>query len=122
NENFNYYGITDESLCPLCKLDHDDDNGIEGNYKAGSYYIKCEQRGIEIEFPEEKSTIHEAVQKRFSFLRYTNSNAWYRDVFKYTNSEAKCPVCEEVHTRSGIWGNWSCLEFAGNSSKGIKQN
>ena len=23
NENFNYYGITDESLCPLCKLDHD---------------------------------------------------------------------------------------------------
>ncbi|CAG8471214.1 5667_t:CDS:10 [Ambispora gerdemannii] len=44
-----YYGITDESLCPLCKLDHDDNNGIEGRYEIGSYYIKCEQRGIEIE-------------------------------------------------------------------------
>ncbi|CAH1767989.1 12325_t:CDS:2 [Entrophospora sp. SA101] len=56
--NVDYYGITDESSCPLCKLDHDDDSGIEGRYEIGeseircsasSYYIKCEQRGIEIE-------------------------------------------------------------------------
>ncbi|RHZ45499.1 hypothetical protein Glove_673g12 [Diversispora epigaea] len=47
-------------------------------------------------FPEEKSIIHEAVHIRFSFLSYTNSNAWYRDVFKYTDSEAKCPICKEV--------------------------
>ncbi|CAG8728049.1 7834_t:CDS:2, partial [Cetraspora pellucida] len=49
NGNNDYYGITNKSLCTLCKLDHDDDNGIEGRYKIGSYYIKCEQRGIEIE-------------------------------------------------------------------------
>ncbi|RHZ85026.1 hypothetical protein Glove_73g8 [Diversispora epigaea] len=49
DENDDYYGIIDESLCPLCKLDHDDDDGIEGRYEIGSYYIKCEQRGIEIE-------------------------------------------------------------------------
>ncbi|CAG8604332.1 5490_t:CDS:2, partial [Diversispora eburnea] len=60
-------------------------------------------------FPEEKDVIIEAVQKRFPFLRYIKSNAWYRDVFKYTNSEAKCPICKEVHTRLGIWGDWSCL-------------
>ena len=48
NEDVNYYGITTESLCPICKLIHEDEEGIEGNYKAGSYYIKCEQRGIEI--------------------------------------------------------------------------
>ncbi|CAG8656389.1 7835_t:CDS:1, partial [Diversispora eburnea] len=60
-------------------------------------------------FPEEKDMIIEAVHKRFPFLSYTNSNAWYRDVFKYTNSEAKCPICKEVHTRLGIWGDWSCL-------------
>ncbi|CAG8636767.1 9031_t:CDS:2, partial [Diversispora eburnea] len=24
-------------------------------------------------------------------------------------SEAKCPICKEVHTRLGIWGDWSCL-------------
>jgi len=51
-ENFDYYGITDETtcgdyICPLCKLGHDDEE-IEGRYKAGSYFIKCEQREIEI--------------------------------------------------------------------------
>ncbi|CAB4411356.1 unnamed protein product [Rhizophagus irregularis] len=55
SENFDYYGITDETSCriskktiyPLCKLGHDDKE-IEGKYKAESYFIKCEQREIEI--------------------------------------------------------------------------
>ncbi|GBC09900.1 hypothetical protein RclHR1_00920018 [Rhizophagus clarus] len=51
-ENFDYYGITDETtcgdyICPLCKLGHDDEE-IEGTYNTGSYFIKCEQRKIEI--------------------------------------------------------------------------
>ena len=48
SEDFDYYGITDETLCPLCKLDHDDEEGIDGRYEAGSYFIKCEQCEIEI--------------------------------------------------------------------------
>jgi hypothetical protein len=48
SENFNYYGITDKTSCPLCKLDHDDEKGIEGRYEARSYFIKCEQHEIEI--------------------------------------------------------------------------
>ena len=48
SENFDYYGVTDKTLCPLCKLDHDDEESIEGRYKTGSYFIKCEQREIEI--------------------------------------------------------------------------
>ena len=48
SENFDYYGITDETSCSLCKLMHDDKESIEGTYKAGSYFIKCEQREIEI--------------------------------------------------------------------------
>ena len=54
SENFDYYGITDETscdpkrTCPLCSLDHDDEESIEGRYKAGSYFIKCEQRKVEI--------------------------------------------------------------------------
>ncbi|RGB39846.1 hypothetical protein C1646_445593 [Rhizophagus diaphanus] len=48
SEDFDYYGINDETLCPLCKLDHDDEEGIDGMYKSGSYFIKCEQREIEI--------------------------------------------------------------------------
>ena len=49
SENVDYYGIADETLCPLCQLDHDGDEDIEGRYEIGSYYVKCEQRGIEIE-------------------------------------------------------------------------
>uniref|UniRef100_U9V0D0 Uncharacterized protein n=1 Tax=Rhizophagus irregularis (strain DAOM 181602 / DAOM 197198 / MUCL 43194) TaxID=747089 RepID=U9V0D0_RHIID len=48
SENFDYYGITGETSCPLCSLDHDDEESIEGRYKSGSYFIKCEQREIEI--------------------------------------------------------------------------
>ncbi len=48
SENFDYYGITNETSCPLCSLDHDDEESIEGRYKARSYFIKCEQREIEI--------------------------------------------------------------------------
>ena len=55
SENFDYYGITDETscgvsretICPLCKLGHDDEE-IEGRYKARSYFIKCKQHEIEI--------------------------------------------------------------------------
>ncbi|CAB4494897.1 unnamed protein product [Rhizophagus irregularis] len=48
SENFDYYGITGETSCPLCSLDHDDEESIEGRYKSGSYFIKCEQREIEL--------------------------------------------------------------------------
>ena len=48
SENFNNYGITDETSCPLCKLDYGDEESIEGRYKTGSYFIKCEQHEIEI--------------------------------------------------------------------------
>ncbi|CAG8607480.1 7533_t:CDS:2, partial [Diversispora eburnea] len=74
------------------------------NYLSQDCVIKI------FKFPEEKDIIHETVHKRFPFLSYTNSNAWYRDVFKYTDSEAKCPVCKEVYTCLGIWGDWSCLD------------
>ncbi|CAG8706658.1 6064_t:CDS:2, partial [Cetraspora pellucida] len=48
SKNVDYYRITDKTLCPLCKLKHNDED-IEGRYKIGSYYVKCEQHGIEIE-------------------------------------------------------------------------
>ncbi|CAG8599702.1 11969_t:CDS:2, partial [Diversispora eburnea] len=59
------------------------------NYLSQDCVIKISK------FPEEKGIIHETVHKRFPFLSYTNSNTWYRDVFKYTDSEAKCPICKD---------------------------
>src|SRR4051794_29353330 len=46
SENFDYYGITGETLCSLCKLGHNDEKNIEDKYKAESYFIKCEQHEI----------------------------------------------------------------------------
>ena len=48
SENFNYYSITDETSCLLCKLDHNDEENLEGRYKVKSYFIKYEQHEIEI--------------------------------------------------------------------------
>jgi len=48
SKNFNYYRITNDTLCPLCKLGHDNKESIESRYKARFYFVKCEQREIEI--------------------------------------------------------------------------
>ncbi|RHZ69782.1 hypothetical protein Glove_278g38 [Diversispora epigaea] len=48
NEGVDYYGINVETLCPICKLNHEDGEGVEGNYEAGSYYIKCETSEIDM--------------------------------------------------------------------------
>ncbi|PKK73365.1 hypothetical protein RhiirC2_776128 [Rhizophagus irregularis] len=55
SENFDYYRIINDTSCGLkrtcsllCSLDHDDEESIEGRYKAGSYFIKCKQHEIEI--------------------------------------------------------------------------
>ncbi|CAH1768238.1 2527_t:CDS:2, partial [Entrophospora sp. SA101] len=149
DENNDYYGITDESLCPICKSDHYEDKEWEAKLtelpsvlsdKTRSRFYNryknktgldpwinsetSESKQIEEDasnhlsrdciikismFPEEKSIIHEAVHKRFP-LSFTHSNAWYRDVFKYTDSKAECPVCKKAHTHRGVWGDWSCLE------------
>ncbi|CAG8632422.1 10972_t:CDS:2, partial [Diversispora eburnea] len=105
-------------LDPWIKSETSEISPIEktDNYLSQDCVIKISK------FPEEKSIIHETVYKCFPFLSYTNSNAWYQDVFKYTDPEAKCPICKEVHTRLGIWNDWSCLEFTGNSGRDTKQN
>ncbi|PKB98130.1 hypothetical protein RhiirA5_431883 [Rhizophagus irregularis] len=32
SENFDYYGITNKTSCPLCSLDHNDEESIKGRY------------------------------------------------------------------------------------------
>ncbi|RHZ47934.1 hypothetical protein Glove_564g37 [Diversispora epigaea] len=89
NKGVNYYGINAETLCLIYKLNHEDRKDVEDNYKAEFYYIKCKTSEINI-------------------IQYIGR---HRDVFKYTDSEAKCPVYKDVYTRLGIWGDWSCLEI-----------
>ncbi|CAG8760109.1 15765_t:CDS:10, partial [Cetraspora pellucida] len=139
NENANYYGINVESLCPICKLNHEDEDGIKGEYKDGSYYIKCEAsksdtlcltpkyldwqgKLIGILTDKNRSKLYKRYNEETRLDPWINSetsessqsesanNHLSRDYFfKYTDSEAKCPICEEVHTRLGIWDDWSWL-------------
>ena len=46
-----YEEINVESLCPICELSQEDEEGIKGEYKDGSYYIKCEASKISTVMP-----------------------------------------------------------------------
>ncbi|CAG8517959.1 14367_t:CDS:2, partial [Cetraspora pellucida] len=48
DKNDDYYEITNESLYLLCKLNHNEENDIEGRYEIGFYNLKCKQHRIEI--------------------------------------------------------------------------
>ncbi|CAG8448678.1 3913_t:CDS:2 [Cetraspora pellucida] len=101
--NDDYYGITDESLCLLCKLDHDDENGIKGKYKIGSYNLKCEQCEIEVKW-EAKLTelpspltdnIYSRLYKRYK--KKTGLNPWINfetsEFFQVKDNKNKTEVC-----------------------------
>ncbi|CAJ0854460.1 16773_t:CDS:2, partial [Entrophospora sp. SA101] len=45
--NVDYYGITDESSCPLCKLDHDDDSE-KANKTLTPEYLEWEAKLTEL--------------------------------------------------------------------------
>ncbi|RHZ71211.1 hypothetical protein Glove_261g90 [Diversispora epigaea] len=118
------------SLYPVCKLNHEDGKSVKAYFeemtlraltpKYLDWYAKLVEPSSSLtdkihciikisKFPEKKDLIIKTVHKHFPFLTYTNSNAWHRDVFKYIDSEAKCPICKEIYTRYCIWGDWSDL-------------
>ncbi|CAG8724390.1 16927_t:CDS:2, partial [Cetraspora pellucida] len=118
NRNNDYYRIIDESLCPLCKSDHYEDKAklelpsILSNKTRFRFYNRYKKKTgldpwINSETSESKQDAsnhlsQDCIIKISKFLEEKN-------VFKYTDSEAKCLVCKDVHTHLGIWGDWSCL-------------
>src|SRR6185436_8483697 len=38
-EKFDYYDIIEGSLCPVCKLYHEDGKSVKGRYEVGTYFI-----------------------------------------------------------------------------------
>ncbi|RHZ83613.1 hypothetical protein Glove_89g47 [Diversispora epigaea] len=47
-KKFDYYDINEGSSCPVCKLSHEDGKSVKSKYEAGSYFIICKKREIEI--------------------------------------------------------------------------
>ncbi|PKC55662.1 hypothetical protein RhiirA1_542425 [Rhizophagus irregularis] len=80
-ENFDYYGITDETscgnyICPLCKLGHDD----------------------------------EKIEEHFPYLKFGNSFRGI-DNYNFTSLQpwnSPCPICDGKHGNYGLYGSWYC--------------
>ncbi|RHZ52557.1 hypothetical protein Glove_460g18 [Diversispora epigaea] len=90
-KNIDYYGVNAESPCPICKLNHEEENGINGEYKDGSYYIKCEASGIDIIIPA------------YAEIIVSKKNIDYYGV----NAESPCPICKLNHEEeNGINGEY----------------
>ncbi|PKY60727.1 hypothetical protein RhiirA4_431335, partial [Rhizophagus irregularis] len=126
SENFDYYGITGETSCPLCSLDHDDEESIEGRYKKETgnepYAWQLSEAVINTssvpqvilsnksrlpisilpEDPEEKRKhIIGLVLERFPYLSLVDSNE-RADSFSL-NSSILCPLCKGVHKEKSIF-------------------
>ncbi|UZN99522.1 uncharacterized protein OCT59_000790 [Rhizophagus irregularis] len=95
SENFDYYGITNEKLCPLCKLGHDDEESIEEtghepwqlsearlfinlkpenkvSYLSSSE--QCEEKGlITFKVRPDPELIIKSVLEHFPYLKFGNS-------------------------------------------------
>ncbi|CAJ0841696.1 13992_t:CDS:2 [Entrophospora sp. SA101] len=113
DENNDYYGITDESLCPICKSDHYEDKEWEAELTELPSILSDKTRSRFYNRYKNKTGLDPWINSETSESKQIEEDAGNhlsRDyVFKYTDSEAKCPVCKEVHTHRGIWGDWSCL-------------
>ncbi|PKY30052.1 hypothetical protein RhiirB3_446950, partial [Rhizophagus irregularis] len=122
SENVDYYGIIDKTSCPLCKLDHDDEEGIEetGNEpwqfsevhgsevinsmpenKVSSFSEQCEEEGS-ITF------IIKSVLKHFPYLKFRNS---FRGIDNYNFAlpqpwNSPCPICNGKYGNYGLQGEW----------------
>ncbi|UZO19152.1 uncharacterized protein OCT59_010452 [Rhizophagus irregularis] len=137
SENFDYYGITDKTscdpkrTCPLCSLDHDDEESIEARPDPELIIkSKDEEQDYEVlegsdqnnvlevvlpEDPEEKRKhIIGLVLKKFPYLSLDDSDEHY-DTFNL-DSSALCPLCNGDHkvNRSifdEIKGEWGAGEY-----------
>ncbi|PKK60571.1 hypothetical protein RhiirC2_793137 [Rhizophagus irregularis] len=135
SENFDYYGITDETSCPLCKLDHNDEESIEEtryepwqlsearlliNSKPEnkvsylSFSEQCEEKGhIIFEAKPDPELIIKSVLKHFTYLKFRNS---FRGIDNYNFASPQpwsspCPICDGKHGNYGLHGEWYGTEY-----------
>ncbi|RGB22114.1 hypothetical protein C1646_776612 [Rhizophagus diaphanus] len=132
SEDFDYYGINDETLCPLCKLDHDDEEGIdetgyelwqlsedrllinskpENKVSFSFSSEQCEEKGpITFEVRPDPELIIKSVLEHFPYLKFGNSFRGI-DNYDFTSPQpwsSPCPICDGKHGNYGLHGSWYC--------------
>ncbi|RGB29279.1 hypothetical protein C1646_766761 [Rhizophagus diaphanus] len=137
SENFDYYGITDETSCPLCSLDHHDEESIEEtgyepwqlseahaseasllvNSKPEnkvsylSFSGQYEEKGpITFKAKPDPELIIKSVLEHFTYLKFRNSFRGI-DNYDFTSPQpwsSPCPICDGIHKNYGLHGSWYC--------------
>ncbi|CAG8545093.1 4865_t:CDS:2 [Cetraspora pellucida] len=74
SENFDYYGITSETLCPLCKLDHEGEEGIEDKIRSKLYKRYKNETGLDPWIKSESLQISEASIAKKNVNNYIPQN------------------------------------------------
>ncbi|PKY41600.1 hypothetical protein RhiirA4_539726 [Rhizophagus irregularis] len=132
NENFDYYGITDETSCSLCSLDHNDEESIEEtghepwqlsedrllinlkpenkvSYLSSSE--QCEETGpITFEVRPDPELTIKSVLEHFPYLKFRNSFRGI-DNYDFTSPQpwsSPYPICDGKHENYGLYGSWYC--------------
>ncbi|GET54613.1 hypothetical protein GLOIN_2v1764899 [Rhizophagus irregularis DAOM 181602=DAOM 197198] len=117
SENFNYYGITDETSYPLCKLKYDDEESIEDLVQLIQKYKK--ETGHK---PWQLSKVHESEvinspENKVSDLSFPSSGEQYQEKGPITFEarsdleliiNSPCPICDGKHGNYGLYGSWYC--------------
>ncbi|CAG8605181.1 13170_t:CDS:2, partial [Ambispora gerdemannii] len=136
SENIDYYGITAEILCPLCKLDHDDEEDVEDTQVKSDELLTPEYLNWYSKLTDLPTTISDKLRSKLykiykkkigldpwikseifesSQIKKDASNHLSRDyiikISKFSEEKkAKCPVCKEIHTRRVIIAIQSLLK------------
>ncbi|CAG8753977.1 3363_t:CDS:2, partial [Racocetra fulgida] len=114
SENFDYYGITDETLCgvsreticPLCKLGHDDEE-IEAVIVSAKPQAP-DFKPITFEARPDPELIIKSVLEHFPYLKFRNSFRG-NDNYNFASPQpwsSPCPICNGKHGNYGLHGEW----------------
>ncbi|RHZ90061.1 hypothetical protein Glove_8g5 [Diversispora epigaea] len=82
-EKFDYYDIIEGSLCPVCKLNHEDGKSVKGRYEAGSYFIIYGKHEIESVSPAymEETELNPWIKSKTSEFSQIEKDAEKKTLF-----------------------------------------
>ncbi|PKY32591.1 hypothetical protein RhiirB3_450879, partial [Rhizophagus irregularis] len=116
SEDFDYYGINDETLCPLCKLDHDDEEGIDekGNISKSNKILTPEYLDWHAKLTGLPSVLTDRI--RSSLYKKYKKETGFRgiDNYDFTSPQpwsSPCPICDGKHGNYGLHGEWYGTEY-----------
>ncbi|GBB89614.1 hypothetical protein RclHR1_16350004 [Rhizophagus clarus] len=131
SEDFDYYGITDKTLCPLCKLGHDDEESIEDNMTKSDKVLTPEYLDWHAKLSGLPSVLTDKIRFKLynTYKKETGNKPWQLSEEAITNIPEKPqasdfkPITFEAKPDSeliikSVLEHFPCLKFQ-NSFRGF---